>query len=234
MCGRYVLHRPLRDWHQELLIPPVTEDMFPFDWPPANYNIAPTTDVVCVYVDAEVPQVRVPILQRWGLVPFWADDLSIGNRMINARSETVADKPSFRSAMKRRRCLIPADGYYEWKKLGKTKQPYYIHDPDSVIAMAGLWEENTKASPDGSPIRTCTIITTRANSMTGQVHDRMPVIIEPDDQTEWLDPANDDVESLQQLFEPAQDERLAMHPVPRAVGNVRNKGPHLIQPIAPN
>ena len=226
-----MLRRPLRDWHQELLIPPVTEEEFPFQWPPPRFNIAPTMDVVCVLKDAEVPEVRVPVLHRWGLVPFWADDLSIGNRMINARAETVAEKPSFRAAFKRRRCLIPADGYYEWKKEAGGKQPYYIHDPDGVIAMAGLWEENTKASGDGSGVRTCTIITTSANSMTGQVHDRMPVIIESADQESWLDPTNDDTDALQELLVPAQEERLAMHPVGRAVGNVRNQGEDLIRPL---
>lgn len=230
MCGRFVLHQPATQWCQRLGVPLTSPEQFPLQWPPPRYNIAPTNDVACVYVDAEFPHVRVPVLQRWGLVPFWADDLSIGNRMINARSETVAVKPSFRTPVRRRRCLIPADGYYEWKKVDGKKQPYYIHDPAGVIAMAGLWDENDKASGDGSGIRTCTIITTKANRLTAAVHDRMPVIIPPQHQDEWLDPRNQNVDRLQRLFEPIGDDALAMHRVAPAVGNVRNQGPELILP----
>lgn len=228
------MYRPFSQWQLSLGVPPASPEQlgeFAFEWPPPRYNIAPTNDIVCVYVDAEVPQVRVPILQRWGLVPFWADDLSIGNRMINARSETISEKPSFRNLFKRRRCLIPADGYYEWQKVPGGKQPQYIHDPNGVIAMAGLWDENTKVSGDGSGIRTCTIITTAANRLTSPIHDRMPVIIEPENQEEWLDPANENVDQLKWLCKPAGEDRLSVRAVSQSVGNVRHQGAELIEPI---
>ena len=231
MCGRFVLHRPLRDWTQQLMLPPVTEDDFPFQWPP-QYNIAPTMEVMTVFRDHEVGKTPIVFPHRWGLVPFWADDVKIGNRMINARSETAFEKPAFRAAFKRRRCLIPADGYYEWKKTSDGKQPYYIHDAgDRVIAMAGLWEENHKVNPSGDPLRTCTILTTSANSITGQVHDRMPVVIGDDDFDAWLDPDNNDTQSLRALMKPAADDAMTLHAVTKSVGNVRNQGPGLIRPL---
>ena len=221
----------MRDFLPPLLRTIPDTEEFPFQWPP-RYNIAPTQMVLTVHHDAEAPTALVEPL-RWGLVPFWAKDLSIGNRMINARSETAAEKPSFRAAMKRRRCLIPADGYYEWQKVGSKKQPFYIHHAeDRTFAMAGLYEENTKASEDGSPVRTCTILTTAANSVTGRVHERMPCIIEAEDVEQWLDPDNDDSQEVSSLLRPAAEEAMTMHAVDRAVGNVRNEGPSLIRPVA--
>lgn len=221
------MRAPLREWGVKWL-PIMDEETFPFQWPP-RYNIAPTQGVPCIYRDAET-ETPVVDIHRWGLVPFWADDIAIGNRMINARSETAAEKPSFRAAFKRRRCLIPASGYYEWKREGGVKQPYYIHPPDdAVVHFAGLWEENTKAT--GEPVRTCTILTTRANSVTGRVHDRMPVIIEPDDQPKWVDPTFDDRDELQALMEPAVEEAFDLHPVDRRVGSPKNDDARMIEPI---
>ena len=186
-----------------------------------RYNIAPTQRIHCVVQQAG--EHRRTSRARWGLVPSWADSLSIGSRMINARSETVDTKPSFRSAFAKRRCLIPTDGYYEWKKVDDGKQPFLIHRPDEgVMAMAGLWEQNVKASPDGQAVRSCTIITTDANATTHSVHDRMPVFVDASDFDQWLDPGFHDTESLKQLLRPAQDDLLRCDAVSRHVNNARN------------
>ena len=232
MCGRFALFHPPSDWAQSFL-PKLEPESFLFEWPP-RYNIAPTQDVACVYQDGE-SGLRLVEPYRWGLLPFWAKEFSIGARMINARSETVHEKPSFRNAFKRRRCLIPASGYFEWAKTADGKQPHFLHPADRpVLAMAGLWEENSKVTQDGSSIRTCTVITTTANSVTGRVHDRMPVVLDADDFDVWLDPDHDDVDSLRSPLRPAADDAITSHPVDRAVGNVRNQGPKLVQPVEPN
>jgi putative SOS response-associated peptidase YedK len=169
---------------------------------------------------------------RWGLVPPWADDLAIGNRMINARGETVDQKPSFRKAFASRRCLIPADGYFEWQKTADGKQPYLIELADGgVFAMAGLWEENRKVAGDAAPLLTCTVITTEANQMTGKVHDRMPVILEPEQYDRWLDPGFRDAEALKEMLDPAAEDLLRMTPVSRHVNNPRNDDAECAQPL---
>lgn len=229
MCGRFVLHHAPDTWLAELA-PKWSSDSFPFNFQ-ARYNIAPTQPVFCVYVDGETGLRLVEPL-RWGLLPFWAKEISMGVRMINARSETVSEKPAYRAAYKSRRCLIPADGYYEWKKVGKSKQPYYIHPPnEQPFAMAGLWEENAKVDPSGEAIRTCTVLTTAANETTSAVHDRMPVMIESKDYDRWLDPSYENRDDFQSLFESAPNDRFALRPVNRAVGNVRNEGATLIREV---
>ena len=182
-------------------------------------------------------------------MPGWAKDLSVGNRMINARSETIATKNAFRRPFARRRCIIPADGFYEWTKVPghRKKQPYFIHrTDDEPLAFAGLWEvwRGPKDGGDGAGradegddgeerpfIRSCTIITTSANETMAAIHDRMPVILPPSAWDAWLDPANDDVEALGRLLVPAPPELITMHPVSIEVSNVRNKGPHLTEPV---
>lgn len=161
---------------------------------------------------------------RWGLVPSWAKDPTVATRLINARSETLAEKPAFRSAYKRRRCIIPASGFYEWKTEGKDKQPYYIHPagPGSEpFGLAGLWER--WASPEGEPLDTFTIITTEANSAMAEIHERMPAILAPEDFGLWLS-REVKLDLARELLVSCPNELLEMLPVGKAVGNVRNGG----------
>lgn len=168
---------------------------------------------------------------RWGLLPSWAKDEAIANRLINARAETLAEKPSFRSALRKRRCIVPADGFYEWAKRPDGKQPFYIHAADgSLFAFAGLWESWTRPE-DGEIIDSFTIVTTAANDRMRELHDRMPAILAPEAVTPWLDPASEP-DALSDLLGPCPDARLALHPVTRAVGNVRNEGPDLIAAVS--
>ena len=190
---------------------------------------------------AEHGGVRELRVVRWGLVPFWAKDMSIGSRLINARAETVAEKPAFRRAFARHRCLIPADGFYEWEKTGDPahprKQPYYIHRADGgVLAFAGLYELwRDKKVPDDDPaawVWTATIITTRAEDEVGRIHDRMPMVIDPSRWADWLDPTATSPEALHGLLAPAAAAaHLTSHPVSTEVNSVRHNGPGLIEPV---
>ena len=170
---------------------------------------------------------------RWGLVPRWAKDLRIGNKMINARSETVATKNAYRSAFKKRRCIIPADGFYEWKRLDdKTKQPMYISRGDGdPLAFAGLYERWFDAEGERE-LHTCTILTCAPNEMMAEIHNRMPVLLAPAAWDDWLDPGFDDTDHLQTLLVPAPEELLVAHEVSTEVNNVRNNGPHLLDRIS--
>ncbi len=210
---------------------------------PANYNVAPTQDVLAVVADASSDRTLQPF--HWGLVPSWAKDMKIGSRMINARSETLGEKPAFKGLFKKHRLLIPMDGFYEWQpgvsggpltKAGKpAKQPMFIHRADGqLLAVAGLWAtwRDRAAGPDAPWLHSCTIITTSANSTMAPVHDRMPVLLSVDDWQQWLDPTNGDTAALQQLLVPAPDDVLVMHPVSTAVNNARNSGERLIEPVA--
>src|SRR5262245_7474343 len=178
MCGRFTLTAPRQ----------ALKNLFPlFDFPevPPNYNVAPTQAVLAVRVPHGQDK-PAPALLKWGLVPGWADDPAIGNRMINARAETAADKPSFRAAFRKRRCLVLADGFYEWQKVGGKKQPYLIRlRGGEPFAFAGLWEHWER---DGRAVESCTILTTDANGLVKPLHDRMPVILAPQDFALWLDP----------------------------------------------
>ena len=195
----------------------------------ARYNIAPTQMISCV-TESDVGRRTTQF--RWGLVPSWAKDLAIGNRMINARGETVDSKPSFRSAFSKRRCLIPADGYYEWKKVSDGKQPYLIHQhDDEPLAMAGLWEENTKASADCTSIRSCTIITTEANKTTSDIHDRMPVFLDESNFDQWLDPNYRDADQLKSLLIPAAEDLLRYDLVSRRVNSVKHDDASCVEPV---
>ena len=196
----------------------------------ADYNVAPTRDVPIVRVREDERHLDY---LRWGLVPRWAKDLRIGSKMINARAETVATKNSFRSAFAKRRCIVTADGFYEWKRLDpKTKQPMYIHRADGdPLAFAGLYERWTDAE-NLREIHTCTIITTTPNEIMAEIHDRMPVLLSPQRWDEWLDPANADTESLQRLLVPAPDALLTSYAVSTEVNSVKNNNADLLAPIS--
>jgi putative SOS response-associated peptidase YedK len=184
------------------------------------------------------PAERQLRIVRWGLVPYWAKDPAIGSRMINARAETVSEKPAYRRAFSRRRCLLPADGFYEWQQVvedgRKRKQPYFIHRADGgPLAFAGLYELwHDKSRPedeDDAWLWTATIITTTATDEVGQIHDRMPMVIDPASWQDWLDPDNNDAAGVRQLLVPAVAGRLTSYPVSTAVNNVRNNGPELLE-----
>jgi len=248
MCGRYASSRRPEDLAEEFEIDEasvketLTEPLQP------DFNVAPTKQVYAVVErarseDDEEPAQRQLRTLRWGLVPFWAKDPAIGNRMINARMETVTEKPAFRRAFAKRRCLLPADGYFEWypteqkTKAGKPlKQPFYIHPADgSVMAMAGLyeiWRDPTRDDDDPERFRwTCTVLTTTAEDAVGQIHDRMPLLVEPDRYAAWLDPLSTDPDHLRSLLVPAAPGRLEAYPVSTEVNNVRNNGPDLVVPL---
>ncbi len=231
MCGRFTLRTNFSVWSQQFLPQFDPGSLETVDFPP-RFNVAPTQSIPCVLREATGEDRKVGTF-RWGLVPSWAKDLAIGNRMINARGETVDSKPSFRRAFAQRRCVIPADGYFEWKKVSDGKQPYLMEvGSKGVFAMAGLWEENRKVSEDGSPVRTCTIITTSANSVTKEVHDRMPVILEPGDVERWLDPGFRDTEKLKELLQPAPDSLFDLTPVSGRVNSPRIDDPECVEPIS--
>lgn len=227
MCGRITLASKVSALHDLI---DFDLDLMPDD-PPARFNIAPTQPVLAFRMQAEHAR-PVPAQLQWGLVPFWADDVKIGSRMINARSETVVEKPAFRAALKYRRCLIPIDGFYEWHKAAesRTKTPYFIHRHDRrPFALAGLWESWNK---DGTgPLETCTILTTHANAMMGMLHDRMPVIVQPRDFDRWLRTDPKEAAGLTDLFEPAPDDFLEAWPVSTAVNSPAHQGPQLAEPL---
>ena len=210
---------------------------------PRNFNVAPTMDVYAVVgdrSDSGSPGRRLDTF-RWGLVPSWAKDERIGNRMINARAETIDSKQSFRAAFRRRRCLVPATGFYEWRTLTNlhggrpAKQPVFIHRGDGEpLAMAGLWEQWRGPDRDWSEVlHSVTVVTTEANGFMQPIHDRMPVLLARRHWEEWLDPGNEDVDHLKALLVPAPEGLLAAHEVDPLVGNVRNNGPALIEPYEP-
>ncbi len=224
MCGRYELHSQ----------PAAIALTFGLSHPPpwhARYNIAPMTEVPVVRVNAAGE--RELVRMRWGLVPRWAKDPSIGAKMINARGETIAEKPSFRTAYRRHRCLLPADGFYEWAQLGTAphprKQPVHIGMKDGTpFGLAGVFERWLSA--EGQLLDSCTIVTTSANELLRPMHDRMPVIVAPEDYARWLDPANADPGDL---IAPFPSAAMAYYPVSTRVNNVRHDDPALIEPIEP-
>ena len=193
-----------------------------------RYNIAPT-QTAGVIRNTETAR-RLNSL-RWGLVPSWAEDSGIGSRMINARSESVAEKPAFRRAVRFRRCIVPASGFYEWKTEGSRKIPHYIHPVDNctVIGLAGIWE--SWKTPDGSSLETFAILTTSANPLIAPIHDRMPVILPPDSYGLWLDQAMTDPKQLTFLYVPYPADLLILHPVSTQVNSPRTDHPGCIEPI---
>jgi putative SOS response-associated peptidase YedK len=258
MCGRYATARNPDDLVEEFGIERVAldEQLAP------NYNVAPTDDVYAVVerFDKERPsappqrQLRVV---RWGLVPSWAKDPKIGSKLINARAETLAEKPAFRRAFAVRRCLLPADGYFEWQAASDAdpldaatgvgldpprraarkppKQPYFIRQRGGgILPMAGLYEfwRDLHAEPDADPwLWSAAVITTEATDELGRLHDRMPMLVEPQDWAQWLDPRVNDVDQLGRLLVPAASGRLEAYPVSAQVNDVRHNGPELIEPL---
>jgi putative SOS response-associated peptidase YedK len=257
MCGRYSAGQ---------LSLPFLAEQFKADPSDAgedrpNWNVTPTSQVVVVTSDREAPpdgdgkgdgadaggadgvepSRRLRRL-RWGLVPVWAKDTKVGNKMINVRSESVTDKPTFKRLLAHNRCVLPADGFYEWQDLGpdpdagkgrkKTrKQPFYVTTKDGApLALAGLWTTNKHADPDG-PVETCTILTTDANTFMSSIHHRMPVILPESAWDTWLDPDFDDVDALAKLLVPAPEDLLRMWPVDPAVSSPRSNGEELTRPL---
>ena len=219
MCGRFALHA-----HPEVIAlqfalanPPLFEP---------KYNIAPSSDVLIVREDRQ--RSRLADLYRWGLIPNWAKDPAIGNKLANARGETVAEKPSFRTAFKRWRCLVPASGFYEWKVIAGKKQPYYIRPKgDELFALAGitdLWKG------PGGPLHTVSLITTEPNELMRGIHERMPVIISREDYADWLNPGNEDTAKLKGFIRSFPATQMEAYPVGKAVSNARNEGAELIRP----
>jgi len=266
MCGRYATSRYASDLVHDFDIHDVVGDLEP------DYNVAPTKDVWAVLErpprgEPDAPARRQLRVVRWGLVPSWAKDPSIGSRLINARLESVAQKPAFKKALASRRCILPADGYYEWydaanaqgvaasnsnavasdagesrrprpKKAARKKQPFFIRPRDgSVLAMAGLyelWRDDTRDRDDPAAwLWTSTVLTTTAEDDVGYLHDRMPMLLEPEQYDAWLDPSRSDPGELLPLLVPAAPGRLEAYPVSTDVGNVANEGAYLVEPLAP-
>lgn len=214
MCGRYRLSRRKQFFEEYFDCDPWDDD-----WSP-RYNIAPTQPVPVIRQHPKEP-VREMSSMRWGLIPSWSKDPSAAAKMINSRSETASTKPAFRDALKSRRCLIPADGFYEWKRDGKTKQPFCFEvNNGELFAFAGLWDR--WKSQDNSWIKTCSILTTTPNAVTSAIHDRMPVILDPDSYDLWLDPGMNDVTEISRLLKPYNAESMRCHPVSSRVNRVEN------------
>ena len=223
MCGRYRLtakERYLRD-HFGL-----DEDP---RWAP-RWNIAPTQLVPIIRQDAKEPKHTFSLV-RWGLIPFWAKNSSEAAKMINTRSETAATKPAFREALKSRRCVIPADAFYEWHRTGKTKQPYCFEvNEGELFAFAGIWDRWRNSS--GKPVETCSILTTTPNAVTSAVHDRMPVILDPDSYDLWLDPGMQDASAASELLKPGGAEFMRRYPISPRINHVANDDEECSAPVA--
>lgn len=250
MCGRYAASRSPDDLVEEFEVDHIDIRVDVRDRLEADYNVAPTKPVPAVLTRyphgrRDDPSVRQLTVVQWGLVPSWAKDQSIGSRLINARTETVADKPAFKRAFAKRRCLLPADGYYEWyatqqkNAAGKqVKQPFFVRPADgSTLAMAGLyeiWRDPTRDEDDSARFRwTCTVLTTSAEDDLGHIHDRMPLLVEPHRYAAWLGPSSSPPEELKGLLVPAAPGRLEAFPVSTLVNNVKNNGAELVEPLAP-
>jgi putative SOS response-associated peptidase YedK len=219
MCGRFTLKTPA---NQLLLAfglssgPPLVP----------RYNVAPTQEIPIIRAGEGGRELS---MMHWGLIPGWSKQPDAGGRLINARAETVAEKPAFRTSFQRRRCLVPADGYYEWVAAGKKKQPYWIHRADEQpFAFAGLWDQWRPEA--GEPLVSCTIVTTDANAATREIHDRMPVILDPADYDLWLDPTLSDSARLLPLLRPYEGDELRVDAVSTFVNSAHNEGPECLDP----
>lgn len=223
MCGRFALKAPPAEIMRQFGVDAVPE-LAP------RYNIAPTQQILIVRHPWQQPEARLEAVQvKWGLLPSWAKDASMAEKLINARAESVAEKPAFRSAFRRMRCLIPADGFYEWEATPSGKQPWFIHlKSKELLAFAGLWEH--WQAPDGTPLETATIITTDANALVRPVHDRMPVILQPADYAAWLG-AQTKAEDLKALLKPLPEDLMERYRVSRSMSNARNEGRECLDPI---
>lgn len=223
MCGRFTQRKTAGELAKAFKVEDVPETE-------VRYNIAPTQNILSVHQTVDGREAR---LLRWGLIPSWAKDAAIGARLINARSETVTEKPSFREAFKHRRCLIPADGFYEWARRDGQKQPYYFCLRDEQpFAFAGLWEK-WKAE-DGKTVESCTILTTEANEILRPVHDRMPVILHREEYDLWLDQDVRQQDLLKDMLRPYPSSEMSSHPVRTLVNSPRHQGAELIEPMEIN
>ena len=225
MCGRYRLGAG-----RKAFLKYFGTNRDDYEWNP-RFNIAPTQDVPTIRQHASEP-IRILSAMRWGLIPYWAKDSSIGPKMINARAETIASKPAFQESVKKRRCLIPADGFYEWKKLdSKTRQPYcFMLSDESVFAFAGIWASWTEPATR-KLIETCSILTTSPNALTSDVHDRMPVILRADDYDLWLDPGFTDDAGITELLRPFDANLMKRFPVSSRVSSAQNDDPQCAVPV---
>lgn len=223
MCGRF----------SQTATPEIIAEQFLVQEPPLfqpRYNIAPSQSIAAIRIEPDTT-IRKLVMLRWGLIPSWAKDAKIGHQCINAKAETVAEKPSFRSAFKKRRCLVVATGFYEWQIQGNTKQPMWIGLRNKQpFAFAGLWEHWKPA--EGEPIDTCTIITTEPNGLMKPIHNRMPVILAPTSYDQWLDPTFQKIETLNGLLRPYQSDELTAYPVSTLVNNPRHDTPQCLEPVS--
>jgi putative SOS response-associated peptidase YedK len=221
MCGRFTLEKSIGSLGSLFQVRTVAEL-------PARYNIAPTQPILAVRQSEEDQGLELVAL-RWGLIPSWAKEPGAMPLLINARSETAATKPAFRAALRRRRCLVPADGFYEWQQAGGRKQPFHMRRRDGTpFALAGVWER--WEGPEGC-IDSCALLTTSANELMRPIHDRMPVILDPPDYDLWLDPGVQEIELLQSLLRPYPAAAMIAYPVSPVVNNARNDDPQCILPL---
>ena len=225
MCGRFARYSLSRELERYFNAHPAAFEIQP------NYNVAPTQQIPVIIQQEGERHIKK---RHWGLVPFWAKDISIGSRMINARVETVTSKPAFRTALKQRRCLIPANGFYEWKGKAGSKQPYFFHLPSGEpFAFAGLWEvwETKEAPPETGPYKSCTIITTDASDSVKDVHNRMPLILNPEFFDEWLNPENKQLDRIEQIMKSGFVSDLKCYPVSKLVNQVGNNKKECMEPL---
>jgi putative SOS response-associated peptidase YedK len=222
VCGRFSQQRPASELAEIFAAEPLADEFGP------RYNVAPTDEA---YVVVQRAERRAVMAWRWGLIPHWAENAKSASRMFNARSETLARSPAFADALRRKRCLVPVDGFYEWQRIDGRRQPYTIGRADGApLALAGLWSGWRDPALD-RVVRTFTIVTTAPNDQLAWLHDRMPVVVPQSAWDLWLDPELSDPSELQALFEPSDEVILRIDPVRDLVNNVRNDGPELIQPI---
>jgi putative SOS response-associated peptidase YedK len=225
MCGRFARYSLSRELERYFSAHPAAFEIQP------NYNVAPTQQIPVIIQQEGVRHIKK---RHWGLVPLWAKDISIGSRMINARVETVTSKPAFRAAIKQRRCLIPANGFYEWKGKAGSKQPYFFHLPSGEpFAFAGLWEiwEGKEAPPEAAPYKSCTIITTDASEAVKDVHNRMPLILKPESYDEWLNPETKQPDRIEQIMKSGFVSDLKCYPVSKLVNQVGNNKKECMEPL---
>ena len=222
MCGRFSQQRPASELAEIFAAEPLAED------PGPRFNVAPTDDALVVVQRGDR---RAITAYRWGLIPHWAEAANVGSRMFNARAESLTSSPAFRDAFRRKRCLVPVDGFYEWHREGTRRQPFAIARADArPLALAGLWSGWRDPAAD-RVVRTFTIITTLPNDQLAALHDRMPVVVPEEAWSRWLDPGFHDPAELNGLFEPSDEVALRIWPVSPLVNNVRNDGPELFEPI---
>ena len=222
MCGRFTLHTSLKKIEETFKVEPSDVTL------PPSYNIAPTQDVLTV---VQRDGLNILMAMRWGLIPFWSKDPKIGNRMINARADRVTESSAFKRPLKSQRCLVVADGFYEWRKLDGKKVPMYIHlKSNEPFGFAGLYD--TWRASDGEPVTSCTIITTDANELVAPIHERMPVIIPKRQYQSWLDPELQDVVKLVSLLSPLPARQMQAYEVSRLVNAPANNAPECIAPVA--